>query len=1293
MNLVAFSTFLLIYLSFFLPGFFDNVAGGSRLGKAGFVDPQIDATVNDMKLLPDGKIIVAGRFSNVAGQQRRRVARLNVDGTLDATFADPQVTGIDATNTRVNSVEVQPDGKLIIAGSFDEVGGASRYSIARLEPDGTLDVSFSADINAPVTRIALQNDGRILIGGYFTMVGGQPRTRMARLNTDGTLDASFQNVQFTSPNPFFSLSSIATQADGKILIGGDFSSVQGLSRQFLVRLESNGLVDASFSTVVSGPISTISVMLDGRILICGFFSTVNTVTRRGIARLFSDGSLDKSLLNTAIPSGSIFTFDLQADGKVMVGGNFSEIGGVARNSIARLNSDGSTDTSFEDPNAIYGGSFLNINVVIAQPDGKTLIGGSFATIGGRPRRNAVRLLADGSLDLPPPNEWIVTKIEDSNDGVCDSDCSLREAISAANSSEDGSQIVFDPSVFSGQQTIVLQNGELFISNSRPIFLTGPETGELKISGNSSSRILRVGRDALVEVSDISMENGNGIGTTSFGTGGAIFVEPNGSFTRLTLRSVKLRFNSASFGGAIGTQGISYVSISNSLIEGNFASGNQGGGVHFDNGTLSISSSTIIGNSGGGAGGITLVGFIGSASITNTLITGNSSAGAGGIAFRGSSFRSLVEDSVISNNLSASSGGGVSNQGITVISNSIISGNSANSGSGNGGGVFNFGVMSIVNSTISENNGSFGAGIYTSGGLTIQDSEISGNNALNGGGGVYNNAGGVSGLPVVINGSMISENTSEAFGGGIYNRHVMEINDSTVRNNNASSSGGGAFNALLTVGPVKLVVERSTFSHNVANGSGGAILNQAAELSLINSTLSLNHAKNGAGGAVFLTQAGQVESTFSTIAFNTAELTGGIRISQGAFTSNNSIIANNTSKALGPDFFGELLSTGHNLIGNTQGTQITGDTTTNILNTDPLLTPVLRTNGGATETHGLLVNSPAIDAGNSPSSLKTDQRGFSRPIDQPGVPNAPDTNAADIGAFELQGVEQLFASTFFDFDGDGKTDASVFRPNGSSSGAEWWYLRSSDGGNRAFAFGGATDEAVPADYTGDGKTDIAFWRASTGSWFILRSEDSTFYSFPFGSAGDVPMPADFDGDGKADQTVFRPSTNTWFTFRSSDGQVTTTPFGAAGDLPVAADYDGDGKADIAIYRPVGGSGGGEWWYLRSSDGANRAYAFGSSTDRAVPGDYTGDGKADLAFWRPSTGEWFVLRSEDDTFYSFPFGISTDVPVPGDYDGDGKADAAVFRPSNNIWYLLRSTAGFEAVTFGANGDVPLPNSYVR
>ncbi len=275
--------------------------------------------------------------------------------------------------------------------------------------------------------------------------------------------------------------------------------------------------------------------------------------------------------------------------------------------------------------------------------------------------------------------------------------------------------------------------------------------------------------------------------------------------------------------------------------------------------------------------------------------------------------------------------------------------------------------------------------------------------------------------------------------------------------------------------------------------------------------------------------------------------------------------------------------------------------------------------------------------------------------------------------------------FMDFDGDSKTDISIFRP----APGEWWINRSSDNGNFATQFGNSSDKLAPADFTGDGKTDITFFRPSTGEWYVLRSENSTFFAFPFGTNGDIPAPDDYDGDGRADATVFRPSSNTWFISRSSGG-TDIIGFGATGDKPVVGDYDGDGKADIAIYRNNAGTS--EWWIRRSSNATVFAAAFGASTDKAVQGDYTGDGKTDIAVWRPSNGNWFILRSEDFSFFAFPFGTTGDVPVAGDYDGDGRFDAGVFRPSSNTWFVQRSTAGTLIQAFGIAGDQPLPNVFV-
>lgn len=303
----------------------------------------------------------------------------------------------------------------------------------------------------------------------------------------------------------------------------------------------------------------------------------------------------------------------------------------------------------------------------------------------------------------------------------------------------------------------------------------------------------------------------------------------------------------------------------------------------------------------------------------------------------------------------------------------------------------------------------------------------------------------------------------------------------------------------------------------------------------------------------------------------------------------------------------------------------------------------------------------------------------------------DDEAGDVGSIgnytlEVTTTTSRLNNLGADYDGDGKTDISIFRP----SNGQWWRQSSFTNQITAATFGLNTDKIAPADYTGDGKTDIAFWRPSGGLWFILRSEDSTFFAFPFGTNGDVPQPADYDGDGRADAAVYRLETQTWYISNSSGG-TTIQQFGASGDIPATADYDGDGRSDIGIYRP-NGANGAEWWHQRSGTNVVFATQFGLASDKPVQADFTGDGKADIAFWRPSNGNWFILRSEDLSFFAFPLGANGDRPAPGDYDGDGRADAAVFRPSDTTWYISKSTGGTQIQQFGIAGDLPTPSAFI-
>jgi hypothetical protein len=267
----------------------------------------------------------------------------------------------------------------------------------------------------------------------------------------------------------------------------------------------------------------------------------------------------------------------------------------------------------------------------------------------------------------------------------------------------------------------------------------------------------------------------------------------------------------------------------------------------------------------------------------------------------------------------------------------------------------------------------------------------------------------------------------------------------------------------------------------------------------------------------------------------------------------------------------------------------------------------------------------------------------------------------------------------DFDGDGKTDLSVFRPSEGN-----WYLNRSSAGFTVVNWGLASDMLVPGDYDGDGKADLAVYRNSTSEWYILRSSDNGFSVTPFGGQNqDIPIPGDFDGDNKTDIAVFRTTNNSWYILNSSNGSTSVIPFGAAGDVPVRGDYDGDGKTDLAIYRA------GAWWISYSTGGVT-VTNFGIGTDKPVPADYDGDNKDDIAVFRPSEGRWYILRSTNGGVDYINFGISSDVPVPGDYDGDGRDDQAVYR--NGTWWLNQSTAGTAAAAFGLSSDKPLPTRYI-
>ncbi|MBC7912084.1 MAG: hypothetical protein H7Y30_16370 [Pyrinomonadaceae bacterium] len=298
-------------------------------------------------------------------------------------------------------------------------------------------------------------------------------------------------------------------------------------------------------------------------------------------------------------------------------------------------------------------------------------------------------------------------------------------------------------------------------------------------------------------------------------------------------------------------------------------------------------------------------------------------------------------------------------------------------------------------------------------------------------------------------------------------------------------------------------------------------------------------------------------------------------------------------------------------------------------------------------------------------------------------------------FALLRYSSVFiAPTAFDFDGDGKTDISAYRPGSAS---HWYVIRSSYFYTQPTSFvdvqfGMTGDIIVPADYDGDGKSNYAVFRPSTGAWYTSTNAAINYGAFQWGLNGDIPVPGDYDGDGKADHAIFRPSTCVWWVVRSSDGGVIQQMFGIGAAKPVVGDFDGDRKTDFAYLSTSGGLL--IWNILQSSNGAVVTQQFGLATDKAVAADYDGDGSTNIAVFRASSGRWYTSLNPATNYGEVQLGANGDIAVPGDYDGDGKADIGIFRPSNSNWYIRKSIDGLLLTErFGLSTDIPVPSAYVR
>ncbi len=379
--------------------------------------------------LPDGKVFIGGTITNAGGLKSDFVSRLNSDGYLDLGFrtvaaidgtistsvrqsngkivVGGSFTNFDATgqsylvrltgdglvdgsfflgkeiDSAIYGVLLLPEDKLLCWGNFTNVNGSSQSFVARLSSDGRLDATFQPVFDRQIYSIGLQPDNRLVVGGVFTSINGSARTRVARLNSDGTLDLSF-DARLPVDD---SVQIVDISPGGEIVLGGSFQGVG------IARLNSSGNLDTGFipNTGPDASVRTVAIQA-GKAIIGGAFKKIGTASSNRIARLNDDGSLDSTFSSTV--TGTIYSVAVQEDQKIVVGGLFGNINGLSRNGIARLNPDGSLDTSFNPGTTITS----SVTSVAAQPDGKTLVGGMFFSFNGVFRQSIARLKNDGTVD-------------------------------------------------------------------------------------------------------------------------------------------------------------------------------------------------------------------------------------------------------------------------------------------------------------------------------------------------------------------------------------------------------------------------------------------------------------------------------------------------------------------------------------------------------------------------------------------------------------------------------------------------------------------------------------------------------------------------------------------------------------------------------------------------------------------------------------------------------------------------------------------------------------------------------
>lgn len=881
---------------------------------------------------------------------------------------------------------------------------------------------------------------------------------------------------------------------------------------------------------------------------------------------------------------------------------------------------------------------------------------------------------------------IVTKIADTNDNVCNADCSLREAVFVANNSPDNDVIEFSPTAFANPQTVTLTLGELTVTGNGTLTVNGTGANRLAISGNDQSRVFFVGTSANLTLTGITVTGGRVTGSSG---GGGIF---NNAGT-LLINNSTISGNSAIGGGNGSNNGGGIfniggnVSLTNSTVSGNSASGdssNIGGGISNIQGTLTITNSTISGNFATG-GEVNAGGGIDNSSGTvnarNTIISGNTAENNPDLL---GSLNININNLIGGNALLAPLGF----YGGQTQTHALLSGSPA----------INAGTS--TNAPLTDQRGAARVGAVDIGAFELNNSAAGGNFTATLPTGKQNNP--YAALITANRGTFIYSVSAGTLPTGLALTSNPPVNGMVELTGTPTQSGSFNFTVTASDGMNSVVTDYTLVIQPLITTTSG--LTSSLNPSVIGQPVTFTVTVTPTGGGTpsgtmqFLDGGNQIEGCESVMLSSgqaqcqttalsvgshtiTAQYSGDINFdeSTGSLTTNPQVVLNTlsiTDVSIAEGALGTRQMTFTVTLGglSASATSVHYQTANNTATTP----------GDYTAVPDTALNIPS----NTPSATITvavkgdtlfegNETFFVNLL-------TPSTNAVISDNQALATIADDEPQTA-DLSGDGLTDAALWNSNNGN-----WLVRNSNSGAVTLAandWGLASlgDIAVPGDYDFDNKIDLAVFRPSEGNWYILQSTTGAPAVQYWGQTGDVPVPGDYDADGRTDLAVYRPSEGKWYV-KKSGGGVIVQNWGLSTDKPVVGDYDGDGKSDLAVFRPAEGN----WYILNSSTGTITIANWGLSTDKLVEGDYDGDGKTDMAVYR--SGTWFIKQSSGGSVVK-SWGDATDLPIPGDYDGDGRFDIGVWRSSEGNFYVINSatnTVNLQTIEVGGAGIVPVANA---